>query len=104
MTRVHLQQRWDMRGWDVFIYQHRPGETRLASVTNGGFMEFDRSYPDGELRPDTPTFFLREDELKALVDAAIEKLPADGSMANHLSDAQKVRDRLLSMIEKRGLR
>lgn len=104
-ARVHLAQRWERMGWDVFVYRHRPGTTELASVDEQGDLQFDRSYPEGRARIDeAPTFFLREDELRALVDAAVEKLPADGSMAAHLKDAQTIRDRLLTMIEARGIR
>lgn len=105
MTRVHLHQRWDRDGWDVFVYDRLPGKSLVAHANADGDLEFDQEVPEGQRHePTRPTFFLRGDQLKALVEAAIEKLPADGNMAAHLKDAQTVRDRLLAMIEARGLR
>lgn len=106
MIGVHLQQRWERLGWDVFVYRRREGGTlELATVDENGDLIFDRSFPEAAAPlTEPPTFFMREDVLRALVDAAIEKMPADGSMAAHLKDAQTVRDRLLSMLEQRGIR
>jgi len=106
MLGVHLQHRWERMGWDVFVYRRHEGfQLELAAVDENGDLQFDRSFPEGAAHlNEPPTFFVREDVLRALVDAATEKLPADGAMAGHLKDAQTVRDRLLAMIEKRGIR
>jgi hypothetical protein len=83
--RVHVDQLWYRQGWGVWFYEphRRTPSTSLHYRWDG--VEW-------------------QAELKLLVDAATEKLPADGAMASHLRDAQGTRDRLLAMIEKRGLR
>ena len=102
-VRVHLEHAWDRQGWNVYIASDpRPGTVTIWEWDGKDW--FGTDHPEGVRLDSAPRLFLPEQLLKALVDEATKKLPADGAMADHLRDAQGVRDRLLAMIEARGLR
>jgi hypothetical protein len=102
--RVHVDQLWYRQGWGVWFYEpHRRTPSTSLHYRWDGVEWQAEELGEGVAAPD-PSLFLPGDSLKLLVDAATEKLPADGAMASHLRDAQGTRDRLLAMIEKRGLR
>lgn len=97
-TRVHLERSWYSQSWNVWIVTGK----QLASLDSGKIV-FDREIEDGAQLPE-PTLSLPDFILEALVAGAIDKMPADGSMSAHLKDAQTVRDRLLTLLEQRGIR
>ncbi len=57
----------------------------------------------GPLDRQTPSLKLPTSFLRVLIHAGSDLLPSDRQMAEHLKDAQVVRDRLLVLIERKGL-
>jgi hypothetical protein len=58
------------------------------------------TYAYNEILPG-PSLILTRDMLQALAEEAVKTIPPNESMANHLKDAIAIRDRLLTMAEKR---
>jgi hypothetical protein len=98
MIEVQIKERWQERLMEVYIYELLPnGYVRLYlpySESSPGFID----NPPAMIL-DTPSLLLSPDMLKALVEAGLKITPPNTSMQNHLEDAIKVRDRLLTLVE-----
>ncbi len=109
-VRVHLERSWSTGGWNAYIISRgRPGHSSYWKWDGEQWVQADFTegqMPEDGIHASTKPYSITfpDTVLEAIVAQAIEKLPADGSMANHLKDAQATRDRLLAMIEARGIR
>lgn len=101
--KAHIEQDWMRRGFKVWLYEPL-GQGRTVRVV--GFDERGevllQNFEDTADIP--PSFVLREDMLKALLDEAAGVLPPSEATSEHLADARAIRDRLLALVEASTLR
>lgn len=97
---AHIVENWQADGFDVWLFERRAAATVL--------LRFDDGRPRWEETPQNsqpdPTLTIPRDALEALLAAAEKHVPATDATVDALRDTRTTRDRLLALIEKRGLR
>jgi hypothetical protein len=101
-VKVHIERDWMSRSLRVWFYESaRENGATLIKVKGSDALE--RVEVPAGVHPE-PSLVLPEDFVEALIREASDVLPPSDATSAHLSDARSTRDRLLAMIEKRGLR
>jgi hypothetical protein len=113
MIRARIERSWGQDGYGIWIFQDDPSG-RGTSIAKPMDLVFE-NYREGFVLP-TPTIFLKReiaaDALRAFQDALSEAEIQSSkqerrdremlAVKNHLSDAQKIRDRLFDLVERRS--
>lgn len=96
--KARIERDWASLAAKVWFYEASEIGTRVLRPSDGGWsweaVEHGQSLPD-------PSLKIPEDALQELVREASNILPAEDATTKHLNDAIGVRDRLLTIVEKR---
>lgn len=97
--KAHLVHRWDRNSVQVWIYQTSTFDGLRLFQYGGDVPWVDCSEGKTRLDYPPPSLELPRDVFEALVAEGAGVLPPDRAQDRHLTDAIKVRDRLLKLIE-----
>ena len=98
-VNVRIEKPWHTRAVYVWFYWRVNNGVQIWNAFTGETKEV----PDGMVLDYPPSLTLPDESfLKAFVETAAEVMPPNTQMFEHLKDAIKVRDRLLTIIEKRA--
>ena len=106
MTRsgieAHIEHRWYDKKVDIWVYsRHHDGSLSIFYFDEeDAFVEV----AAGQSLPERPSLCIPNEMLQAIVDAATPQFPPSQTLDRHLQDAIKVRDRLLTLIEKKEVK
>lgn len=95
--KVKVERDWVRDAYKVWFYLAVETGSRVLRI-DGDVREWVEVAP-GAVLPE-PSLILHEQEARLLAPELLGVLPPDTSMSNHLNDAVKVRDRLLTLVEK----
>ena len=102
VVKVRLEHAFQIDTFKIWFYERGPNGVRLYQTEPGNLWRIEE-VPEGAILSE-PSLTLPTDMLTALIAEASDHLPPSAATDRHLQDAQTTRDRLLAMIEKRGLR
>jgi hypothetical protein len=99
--RIHIESRFVTNDVDVFLFDRFGGKSFIYRWHGESW---EREEYDEAGRELAPSLTLPRDALEELVRAAEGHVHAQDATVRHLDDATATRDRLLTMVEKRGIR
>ncbi len=104
--RVHIERVWQRQELDIWIWDRAGKFATFATVGDDGRLSVEwKEEPEGTFIDDRPpTLRLQPEVLEAIIRAAEGHVHPQDATTRHLDDATATRDRLLTMIETRGLR
>jgi hypothetical protein len=100
--KAKIVKQWNLDESQVWLYEETrsAGELYIYKVGPTGHL-LGKLINKGDLLPEDWCMHLPHDALKALVDAAKDEYPPSDATVGQLKDAIAVRDRLLTIVEKR---
>lgn len=102
--KAHVDYDFVNESYKVWFFERgAPGTSRVLRFPSPGTLMWDE-VPDGAEAPLEPSLELPEEAVELMIEKLSKVLPPDAAQAQHLKDAREVRDRLLAMIETRGIR
>jgi hypothetical protein len=99
---VRLEQDWPRDGFNLWIYDLAGQHIVIHRYEGDGVWRTDRQ--DANTQLGDPSLFLPRPILEDLIRASEGHVHAQDATVRHLDDVTSTRDRLLALIEKRGLR
>lgn len=97
---VHVERRWFDQSVAIWFLT-RDHVAHLDPESNVPHGLVWNKYREGSPLPD-PTMVIPEDIYRALIEAGTDYLPPSAATDRHLEDSVKVRDRLLTLVEKQN--
>jgi hypothetical protein len=94
---------WATDDVKVYLYEVNQHSDQISYFKPGPNGMIGRTHKRSDVIPEDMAMVMPAEALKAIVSAASESYPPSEVMDRHLKDAMTIRDRLLAMIEKRGL-
>ena len=98
-VKARIERDWANAMVRVWLFEPRETGTRVLRILGKDVYQWD-DVENGALLPE-PTLYLPDEALQELVREASNVVPVEDATSAHLQDAIEVRDRLLSLVEKR---
>lgn len=104
-VKVHIDRRWDTATVQVWLHRNVQGQAQVLTFDWDAetsrylwtWIDYDPTSSSNFMRA---TLEMPEAAFQALIAAGADVLPPDRAQAAHLTDAQKVRDQALGMVER----